>query len=142
MKRRKIWRRLLIGAVVLVILYLGVGGWIASSLISRILTVGAIAAQIEGTAPSDDPFDLAYRGDPEVALGRPLDDGTIPPPLGDAPAWFVPAATGPSPLWAIYVHGIAGHREAGYRHLSVLHDAGIPTLLITYRNDEGAPASP
>ncbi|MGE3719437.1 MAG: alpha/beta hydrolase family protein [Bauldia sp.] len=141
MKRRKLWRRVLIGVVVLLILYLGIGGWLASGLIHRILTVGAIAAQIEGAEAPDSPYDLGYRGDPAAAFGYAFDDVVIDTPLGGAPAWFVPAQGGPSALWAIYVHGIAGHREDGYRHLSVLHEAGIPTLLITYRNDDGAPRS-
>jgi hypothetical protein len=63
----------------------------------------------------------------------------IPTPLGDAPAWFVP---GSCSTWAITVHGLGGRREEGLRHLSVFHPAGIPTLLITYRNDDGAPADP
>ena len=36
----------------------------------------------------------------------------------------------------------AGAREDGYRALSVLHDSGWSVLLISYRNDPGAPASP
>lgn len=39
-------------------------------------------------------------------------------------------------------HGIAGAREDGYRALSILSEAGYPVLLITYRNDQGAPADP
>ena len=43
------------------------------------------------------------------------------------------------PLWAIYVHGVGGLRENGLRQLSVLHEAGIPTLMIGYRNDPWGP---
>lgn len=43
---------------------------------------------------------------------------------------------------AIYVHGIAGTRENGYRQLSILHEAGWTVLLITYRNHDGAPQAP
>ncbi len=50
----------------------------------------------------------------------------------------MPAAN-PAGPWAVYVHGIGGIRENGYRQLSILNQAGIPTLLITYRNDKGAP---
>lgn len=42
--------------------------------------------------------------------------------------------------WAIYVHGVGGIRENGYKQLSIINEAGIPTLMITYRNDRGAPA--
>lgn len=140
MRRRHWLRRLLLGAAVLALLWLAVGSWIASSALHRVLTVGTIAGAIAGTTPPDDPFDLGYVGDPRVTFGMDFEDVVVPTPLGDAPAWLVPAENGPNGLWAIYVHGIAGDREDGYRHLSVLHEAGIPTLLVTYRNDAGAPA--
>ena len=40
------------------------------------------------------------------------------------------------------MHGINGDLEAGLRIAPTLHRAGLPSLLITYREDLGAPASP
>lgn len=142
MRRRRFWRWLFVGAAVLVVGWLALGSWFASSALHRILTPGTIAALTAGGTPPDDPFVLGYAGDPQAALGLAFDDLLVPTPLGDDPAWFVPATGGPDGLWAIYVHGIAGRRENGYRHLSVLHEAGIPTLLATYRNDDAVPAGP
>jgi uncharacterized protein len=121
--------------------YLLVGGWIASRSIMRILTIGGTAGMTFQARAPKGPFDIGYRGDPEAALGLAFQDVMIKTDLGDAPAWFVPGAAD-ARIWAIYVHGIGGRRENGYKYLSVLHEAGIPTLIITYRNDEGAPAAP
>jgi len=63
----------------------------------------------------------------------------VPAPLGDCPAWLVPA-TGST--WLIAVHGRGvDHREC-LRVLPVPHRLGHPVLAISYRNDVGAPASP
>jgi len=59
-------------------------------------------------------------------------------PLGPAPAWLVPAA---GDDWVVLVHGRGGARRESLRVLPALQRSGHPTLTITYRNDEGAPAS-
>ncbi|MCW5697607.1 MAG: hypothetical protein KIS96_12850 [Bauldia sp.] len=141
MKRRRWWRWVAGGVAVLVVVYLGLGGWFASRALDRVLTVGVIAEQLEGATPPDSPFELGYRGDPMTAFGYAFEDIAVETGLGPTPAWLVPGDAADQTLWAIYVHGIAGHREDGYRHLSVLHEAGIPTLMVTYRNDADAPPS-
>jgi uncharacterized protein len=40
------------------------------------------------------------------------------------------------------VHGINGDPQAGLRLVPALHRAGLTSLLLTYREDQGAPASP
>jgi acetyl esterase/lipase len=90
-------------------------------------------------APSD-PLVIGYRGDPSHAFGWNFETVRYPTELGDAEAWVVPAA-GDQHLWAIWVHGIGGTRENGYRLAKTLHEAGVPVLMITYRNDKAAPSS-
>jgi alpha-beta hydrolase superfamily lysophospholipase len=63
---------------------------------------------------------------------------TVEAPFGDFPAWL---AGGESKTWAITVHGRGAHRDEALRILPTLTDAGLSTLMISYRNDEGAPAT-
>ncbi|SDS93476.1 alpha/beta hydrolase family protein [Microterricola viridarii] len=90
-----------------------------------------------GTAVTLNPN--IYTGDPESSLGIPFSPVTVSGELGAMPAWQVP---GDGDTWVLFVHGIDGQRESGLRPLPTLVDAGLPTLLITYRNDVDAPASP
>jgi alpha-beta hydrolase superfamily lysophospholipase len=80
-----------------------------------------------------------YAGNPTQALGLPSSTVPIRGELGPMPAWLVP---GRSHTWAIVVHGINSSPETGLRIAPALHRAGLPTLLITYREDLGAPPSP
>ena len=80
-----------------------------------------------------------WSGDPTSAFGIPSRTVPIRSELGENPAWFVP---GRGRTWAIVVHGINATPQTGLRIVPALHHAGLPTLLITYREDLGAPASP
>jgi alpha-beta hydrolase superfamily lysophospholipase len=87
-----------------------------------------------------------YSGDPGQALGLPFRTVGVPDPLGPMPAWLVPTAPG-APLanrktWAIVVHGHNDNRQNDLRITPALRRAGLASLLISYRNDLGAPASP
>jgi pimeloyl-ACP methyl ester carboxylesterase len=97
---------------------------------------------IDGGVPAaGTPADL--RGDvwtdPRMAHGVTFEDVDIPCLDGACPAWFVP---GEGPTWMVFVHGKGGSRTEGLRALGPAVDAGLPSLLISYRNDEGAPADP
>jgi pimeloyl-ACP methyl ester carboxylesterase len=82
-----------------------------------------------------------YDGDPRTAVGLAFDDVRVHGTLGDFPAWYVPAARADA-TWFVFVHGHDGSRAEALRYLRVLHGAGLPVLVPTYRNDVGAPASP
>lgn len=80
-----------------------------------------------------------YLGNPTQALGLPFADVRVPGELGAMPAWLIP---GRAHTWAIVVHGLGGNREGDLYVAPTLHRAGLPALLITYREDVGAPPSP
>lgn len=121
--------------------YVGITGYFLAHGAAALLKVGNISAILANADKPTDPMALGYRGDPMTALSLPYQTVMLETPLGPAEAWLVPAA-GTEAGRAIYVHGIAGAREDGYRALSLLHEEGWSVLLITYRNDPGAPASP
>jgi alpha-beta hydrolase superfamily lysophospholipase len=73
-------------------------------------------------------------------LGFEFENVDIDTELGPAPAWLIPAAE-PSTRWVIGVHGRAVRREETLRAVPVFRAAGYTSLLISYRNDEDAPAS-
>lgn len=57
-------------------------------------------------------------------------------PAGPCPAWYFPAA---STTWVIQVHGRGATRAECLRAVPVLHAAGLPNLVVSYRNDGEAP---
>lgn len=121
--------------------YIGISGYFLAHATAALLKTGPISAVLATADTPTDPLALGYRGDPMQALSLPFQTVTLDTTLGPAEAWLVPAA-GKEAGRAIYVHGIAGAREDGYRALSILHEAGWSVLLISYRNDATAPAAP
>ena len=85
-------------------------------------------------------------GTPATAFGLAYEEVEVPGVLGVMPAWLVPGGGEPppesAPLWAVAVHGRGHGRVAMLRLLAELHGSGTTTLITTYRNDVGAPASP
>ncbi len=80
-----------------------------------------------------------YAGDPGQALGLPFSNVRVRGETGAMPAWEIP---GRSRNWAIVVHGINGSPQEGLNIAPALHRDGLTSLLITYREDLGAPSSP
>jgi alpha-beta hydrolase superfamily lysophospholipase len=80
-----------------------------------------------------------FPDDPLRAFGIPFWTVSYRSPLGEFPAWFVP---GRSRTWAIMVHGKGAPRSEALRMLPALFEAGLPALVISYRNDPGTPADP
>jgi len=75
--------------------------------------------------------------DPGAVLGLDFEEVTVPTELGPAPAWLIP---GTSSTWVVYAHGRGDGPAQGLRLAHAVRDLGYPMLLITYRNDPGAPA--
>ncbi|GAA3862097.1 alpha/beta fold hydrolase [Leifsonia kafniensis] len=90
-----------------------------------------------GTAVALNPN--IYTGDPETSLGIPFSTVDVDGDLGTMPAWQV---EGTGTTWVLFVHGIDGLKQSALRPLPTLVSAGLPTLVISYRNDTDAPASP
>jgi pimeloyl-ACP methyl ester carboxylesterase len=81
---------------------------------------------------------FAYQGDPFTARGLQFHSVSIPSALGDFPAWKV---DGRQDTWVVFVHGWRSDRGEALRILPTISSLGLPSLVLTYRNDDGAPAS-
>jgi pimeloyl-ACP methyl ester carboxylesterase len=138
---RKALKWLAGAALALAVAYVGYASWQVAGLLDKILRVGSPIAQGEGMPPPERPEDIGYAGDAKAAFGYDFEDVSLPAELGPTPAWLIPSGA-EGRTWAIFVHGIGGRRENGYRFLPVLHEAGLPTLMIAYRNDPEGPAAP
>jgi pimeloyl-ACP methyl ester carboxylesterase len=77
--------------------------------------------------------------DPRAAYGVLYQEVTYPCAGGGCPAWLIPGA---SATWMIFVHGAASARSEELRALGPSLRAGLPSLIISYRNDPGAPVDP
>jgi pimeloyl-ACP methyl ester carboxylesterase len=88
----------------------------------------------EGTKVAFD--DIVWHTNPLAARGIPYREVHFSSQLGAMPAWRV---AGRGRTWAIFVHGHNVTRAEGLRVLGPLHRARLPSLLIAYRNDPGAP---
>lgn len=101
-------------------------------------SVARVFTPLTGTPPVGAVVALdgfAFPNDPE-AVGIDWETVTYQSGLGPAEAWFV---EGERSTWAIFVHGRGANPGEGLRALPTFLAAGFPALLITYRNDEGAP---
>ncbi|MFH9350186.1 alpha/beta hydrolase [Kitasatospora sp. NPDC017646] len=80
-----------------------------------------------------------HLGDPTRALGLTYSATAADGELGALPAWRLDGKRG---TWVILVHGSEADRQQALPVLPVLHRLGLFALVVTYRGDEGAPASP
>ena len=78
-------------------------------------------------------------GDPGTALGLPFVETAAEGESGPLPAWYVDGKRG---TWVLLVHGPGADRQQTLCAVPLLHRLGLPVLSVTYRGDEGAPASP
>ena len=101
---------------------------------SLTVTTGAPPAVGSPAQLRRDVFDT-----PAQATGTAATDVQLPCAGGLCPAWYLPGA---SRTWAILVHGKGATRTEPLRALQSVRRAGMPALVISYRNDPGAPADP
>ncbi|MBS1898251.1 MULTISPECIES: alpha/beta hydrolase family protein [unclassified Microbacterium] len=69
-------------------------------------------------------------------LHVPYESVLIGTPAGPCPAWLFPAE---STTWVVQVHGRGATRSECLRAVPVLHAAGLPVLVTSYRNDGEGP---
>ncbi len=98
--------------------------------------VGAASPEV-GEMIRFDKF--VFAENPAVAYGTEFAEVSFPAPLGSLGAWFI---DGEANTWAIFVHGMGSTRREALRMLPVMVEAGLPALIVDYRNDTGAPADP
>lgn len=112
----------------------------SADIVVRRLRVVSGAAPGKGARASLDL--VAYPDDPRAALGPHVAKVTYSSPAGRFPAWFVPGPAHRTPprTWAILVHGKGGSRMEMFRMARAMVAAGLPSLDITYRNDDGQPS--
>ena len=82
----------------------------------------------------------AFPGDPLVAHGLGFQDERAPGDLGPHPVWFI---DGRRSTWVVIAHGRGTDRLGqSLRIIPRLVEEGFPVLVVTYRDDVGAPPSP
>lgn len=110
--------------------------------LTGLLAVGAAVVSFRASDALLVPRSVATsdgRLDPAAAYGLPFATVHVAEPLGRAPAWYVRGRTA---TWAVIVHGMGAPRAEALPMLPLLHSRGFAALVITYRNDPGAPRSP
>ncbi len=79
-----------------------------------------------------------FSTDPLVAHGMLFEEVTFPGPLSPLGAWLIDGGD----TWVIHVHGHAGDRIEALRSIPAIARAGLSSLVIDYRNDEGVTEDP
>jgi pimeloyl-ACP methyl ester carboxylesterase len=94
---------------------------------------------IASGAPPDTTSRLAgfaVDADPKTWLGVPFEEVKVPSRVGALPAWQI---AGSESTWVIFVHGRAATRAEVLRMLPAYLSLRLPCLILSYRNDVGAP---
>ncbi|MDY0829375.1 alpha/beta fold hydrolase [Microbacterium sp. BG28] len=73
-------------------------------------------------------------------LQLPFSSQLIGSAVGPCPAWLFPAEQD-TDLWCIQIHGRGTTRAECLRAVPLMHNLGITTLVVSYRNDGEAPRS-
>ncbi len=98
---------------------------------------------VSGSAPMAgtlvDVQERAFPDDPSAVLGVEPEVVQVPGPLGDYESWFF---HGSSSTWVLMLHGNTPDRLDLARLLPTVRALGHPVLLVSLRNDPGAPPDP
>lgn len=80
-----------------------------------------------------------YQSDPSD-VGLAFEEVRFAASIGEIGAWRIDSGDGTA--WAIHVHGWRAARREAVRTLSTYSETGFTSLVIDYRNDQGAPPDP
>lgn len=80
-----------------------------------------------------------FTTNPKDALGLDYQEIKYDTLLGPASAWVIPAT---SSRWMVAVHGIGASKTEFLRFAKAIHEADVNLMIINYRGDADAPASP
>lgn len=96
---------------------------------------------LEGSPPAGLTTRLRhpYPVDPTRAYGIAFEEIAYETELGPMPAWLT---SGDDDTWVIFVHGKGSQRTEAMRMLRTVHEAGMPGMAISYRNDPGEAPDP
>lgn len=98
-----------------------------------------VAVQSGELAPGQCRIDHIEIGDPASALGLDFFGVELQGDLGPMPAWLVPGKR--TDAWVLLAHGYGGSLESSLSFLPALNALGCTCLVVSYRNDPGAPPS-
>ncbi|MCY7413782.1 MAG: alpha/beta fold hydrolase [Salinibacterium sp.] len=71
--------------------------------------------------------------------GLEATDVEVQTDVGPAPAWLITPRDASSATWAIHIHGLGSTRAGTLRGVQVALEAGMTSLVVTYRNDGEGP---
>ncbi|TFC86392.1 alpha/beta hydrolase [Cryobacterium sp. TMT4-31] len=119
------------------------GGWVRLSkgIVDRGTgRVGRVVEDLSGELRAGDKASWSgiFFSTPAEA-GLAAKDVWVPTDVGPAPAWLIRPPAGPSTTWAIHIHGLGSPRAGTLRGVQVAAEAGLPSLVVTYRNDGVGP---
>lgn len=125
-------------------LWLEDGGWVRlgavvdekASTVTRVVLGVTPGADLRGGARAS--WSGIYYRDP-VDAGLDALDVAVDTPAGPAPAWLIHPSGVPSDQWAIHIHGLGSPRAGTLRGVLVAADAGLTSLVVSYRNDGEGP---
>ncbi len=125
-------------------LWLEDGGWVRLGPVVG-EDAGTVTRLVESTEPAGElavgqraSWSGIYYRDPADA-GLDAEDVVVETPVGPAPAWLIRPTGNATNDWAIHIHGLASPRAGTLRGVKVAADAGLVSLVVTYRNDGEGP---
>jgi len=119
------------------------GGWVrlSEAIVDRgIGLMGRVVEDLSGELRAGDKASwsgIFFSGPAEAGLAAT--DVWVQTEVGLAPAWLIHPQAGPSTAWAIHIHGLGSPRAGTLRGVQVAAEAGLTSLVVTYRNDGEGP---
>lgn len=97
--------------------------------------------RVQRGAPAPGPCALDHIevGDPLSALGLAYENVALTSDAGELPAWWVPGER--RDAWVLLAHGYGGSLQSSLSFLPLAAVDGVNALVVSYRNDPGAPTS-